>query len=548
MRRAITTCALVAVTAGAALTQAAPAAASPGQESIFMDDSELALGRDDQAEATMAVLHDLGVDRVRVSVIWRLIAPDPDSHTRPAFGAGGAADPAAYSSSAWNRYDRVVAAARRYGMGVLFTLTGPAPLWASSEPSRGEPMWDPNPNDFRDFVTAVGRRYSGSYTDEQPQQPPEPGGLPLLPPQDSPPPQPAPAVVPGVDHWSAWNEPNQPGWLRPQTRARLPASPRLYRALQDAAYEGLRQSGHGGDTYLLGETAPRGGSQATEVTPMRPLVFIRELYCVNRRLRPFTGRSASARGCPTDRAGRQRFASDHPGLFKATGWAHHPYALEVAPDVKDRAHDQVTISVLGRLTRTLDRVFRRYGQNRRLPIWLTEYGYQTNPPDPIVGVSWARQAAYLNRAEQIAYRNPRVQSVAQFLLVDDAPNTKVSPRDPRYWGSTFQSGLVTGDGHRKPAFAAYQRTLDVTRERRGRLRLFGQLRPAAANAKLTAAIQFRRSGARDYATVRTVTISNLRNYLVAHVKTPRRSGWWRLLWQGSEPSREVFVRRRPAKG
>src|SRR3954468_2839517 len=209
MRRAITTCALMAFTAGAALASAAPAAASPGQESIFMDDSELALGRDDQAEATMAVLHDLGVDRVRVSVIWRLIAPDPDSHTRPAFGAGGASDPAAYSSSAWNRYDRGVAAARRYGIGVLFTLTGPAPLWASSEPSRDDPRWDPNPSDFRDFVTAVGRRYSGSYTDEQPQQPPEPGGLPLLPPQDSPPPQPPPAVVPGGDHWSTCNEPNQ---------------------------------------------------------------------------------------------------------------------------------------------------------------------------------------------------------------------------------------------------------------------------------------------------------------------------------------------------
>jgi len=166
-----------------------------------------------------------------------------------------------------------------------------------------------------------------------------------------------------------------------------------------------------------------------------------------------------------------------------------------------------------------------------------------------VGVSWARQAAYLNRAEQIAYRNPRVQSVAQFLLVDDGPNKNVSPRDPRYWGSTFQSGLVSGDGTRKPSFISYQRTLDVTRERGGRLRIFGQLRPAAPGAKLTAAIQFRRSGARDYTTVRAVTTSSLRNYLVAHVRG-RRSGWWRLAWQGAAtlPSREVFVRarRRPS--
>jgi hypothetical protein len=141
-----------------------------------------------------------------------------------------------------------------------------------------------------------------------------------------------------------------------------------------------------------------------------------------------------------------------------------------------------------------------------------------------------------------------VQSVAQFLLVDDAPNTKVPPSNVRYWGSTFQSGLVTGDGRRKPAFVSYQRTLDITRERGGRLRVFGQLRPAAPSAKLTAAIQFRRSRARDYATVRSVTVSTLRNYLVAQVRA-RRSGWWRLEWKGAAtlPSREVFVRvRAPA--
>jgi hypothetical protein len=536
----------VGLIAAAALAIPSPASASPNQESIFMDDSELALGRAEQTETTMAVLHELGVDRVRVSLFWNLVAPDPDSRSRPAFGAGGPTDPAAYSASGWDRYDRVVAAARRYGVGVLFTITGPGPIWATSDPARDDPVREPSPADFRDFVTAVGRRYSGDYADERPQPQPAPpqGGLPLFPPEDGASPQPPPGVLPRVDHWATWNEPNQPGWLRPQTRAGIPTSPRLYRGLQDAAYEGLRASGHGGDTYLLGETAPRGGSQGSEVTPMRPLVFIRDLYCLDRRLRRYRGRRASSRGCPTDRAGRRRFSKAHPGLFNATGWAHHPYALEVAPDVKDRARDQVTLSVLGRLTRTLDRIFRRYGQGRRVPIWLTEYGYQTNPPDPIIGVSWARQAAYLNRAEDIAYRNPRVWSTAQFLLVDDGPNTKVPPRNIRYWGSTFQSGLVTREGLRKPAFASYQRAIDVTREHGGRLRIFGQLRPAAPNARLTAAIELRRTGARSYRTVRTVTVSSLRNYLVAHVRA--KAGWWRLAWQvGTEVlhSRPVRISR-----
>ena len=225
--------------------------------------------------------------------------------------------------------------------------------------------------------------------------------------------------------WSAWNEPNQPGWLRPQADGTAPVSPRLYRALQDAAYAGLQASGHGNDTYLLAETAPRGSLTVDERSPMRPLLFIRELYCVDRKLRPYSGEAATARGCPADAAGQQRFSADHPGLFQATGFAHHPYALEVAPSVRDRFPDQVTISVLPRLTKALDGIFRRYGQKRKLPIWLTEYGYQTDPPDTVIGVSWQRQAAYLNQAEYMAFRYRRVRSTAQFLLVDDGPNAEL---------------------------------------------------------------------------------------------------------------------------
>ena len=406
------------------LAPAGRAAASPTQESWFMDDDELARGSDQEVEATMAILASLGVDRVRVSVFWNAVAPDPKSHARPAFGAGGEADPAGYPAGHWDRYDRVVLAAQRYGLALHFTFTGPPPLWASSNPDRNQPILEPSPTDFRDFVTAVGLRYSGTYSDEQPQPTPEPGGLPILPPPERPPP-PA-AALPRVSSWSTWNEPNQPGWLRPQWAAgRLPASPRLYRALQDAAYEGLARSGHGADTYLLGETAPRGGGRATPVTPMRPLIFIRDLYCVDRRLRPFRGRAAAARGCPTDHAGRTRFPSDHPGLFKATGFAHHPYALELPPQVRDRTRDQVTLATLDRLPRTLDGIFRRYGRRERLPIWLTEYGYQTNPPDNVIGVSWKRQADYLGRAENISLPQPASQ------VADPVPADRRRPQHLR---------------------------------------------------------------------------------------------------------------------
>jgi len=526
----------------AMLAHAAGAMASPTQESMLMDDDELVFGSAERTEATMSTLRSLGVDRIRVSVLWRAVAPQPGDRSRPAFGPGGPSDPAAYPAGAWDRYDRVALAARRHGIELHFSITGPGPVWASSDPARGEGMYDPRPSEFRDFVTAVGRRYSGTYADPAEQPAPPSGGLPIFRPPP-PPPQPEQPVLPRVSFWSIWNEPNQPGWLRPQTVGGVPASPRVYRGLQDAGWEGLGRSGHGGDTTLLAETAPRGSSRPGPEKPMRPLVFIRDLYCVDRRLRPYTGGRAAARGCPTDRAGRLRFVSDHPGLFASSGFAHHPYALEVAPSRPDPARDNVTLAVLSRLTRTLDRIFRRYGQRRRLPIWLTEYGYQTDPPDPIIGVSWRQQAAYLNEAEEIAYRNPRVRGLTQFLLVDDGPNPNVGPSDPRYWGSTFQSGLVTGEGEQKPSFLAYQRTINVSPRavRPGRrLRVFGQLRPAPNGAPLAARIQFRRAGG-GWTTLRSVRTQNTRNYLVAHVRASS-SGYVRLAWTNPSGGRPLATR------
>jgi hypothetical protein len=227
-----------------------------------------------------------------------------------------------------------------------------------------------------------------------------------------------------------------------------------------------------------------------------------------------------------------------------SGWAHHPYSLELAPSRKDPNRDNVVLSGIGRLTRTLDRIFRRYGQTRLLPIWLTEYGYQTDPPDPVIGHSWGRQAAWLNEAEYLAFRRGRVSSMAQFLLVDDGPNTRYPPTSLRYWGSTFQSGLVTREGRYKPSFAAYQRPIDVTPRltRRGRLlRVFGQLRPAPERAALSARIELRRRGSPRFRLVRTASTRNRRNYLLTHVFAAA-SGWYRIAWRDPRTGRTLYSR------
>ena len=349
---------LLAALVCAVLAVPASAHASPGQESIFMDDTELVFGTDQEVEATFVILRALGVDRVRVSLLWYVVAPSPESQTPPAFGAGGASDPAAYPPGNWNIYDRVVNAAERNGIELLFTVTGPGPVWASSDPSRNDKPWDPSASRVR-RVRDRGRAplLGHLLATSSPCRPPPPAGLPILGPPPPPPPPP-PTVLPRVSMWSIWNEPNQPGWLRPAGhRPAAAVAADVPRRSRTPATRRSRPPATGSTTYLLAETAPRGSLTVEERSPMRPLPFIRELYCVDRRLRPYTGEAARVRGCPQDQAGRERFVADHPGLFNATGFAHHPYALEVAPSASDPIRDQVTLAMLPRLTKTLDGIF-----------------------------------------------------------------------------------------------------------------------------------------------------------------------------------------------
>ena len=546
--------ALSSFAAAAALVLAAssPAVASRSQESIFMDDPKIVFAAPERLEGTLAELKALGTDRIRVSVFWHLLAPDPKSETRP-FPAGGGSDPRNYSAEKWDRYDRIVTTAQSVGLKVLFNVTSPAPHWATPSPPRAdlEDSYRPNADEFRDFVEAVGTRYSGAFADEAVRQdvmsvfddceptpnfpvPPE-----LCPPDtsdpspDNPNPPNTGPVLPRVDTWSIWNEPNMPGWLTPQSHEddnRLPASPHVYRGLADAMWTGLQESGHGNDTILLGETAPRGANERTVTQSLPPLLFIRELYCLDAGLEPFRGDAADRRNCPD---GGDGFAAAHPVLFESTAFAHHPYAFDAPPGRTDRARDNAVIANLGRLTRTLDRVTARHDSQKRFKVWLTEYGYQTDPPDPYLGWPWSAQARFLAHAEWLAYRRPRVRSTSQFLLYDDAPRHDFGADDPRHWG-TFQTGLRTVDGDKKLSYAGYQRMIHVPgRVRRGRrVRIFGLYRPATAPVE--ASVQFRREGRRKWRTVTTAS-TNASGFLVVR-RTARRDGAFRIRFQLGEES------------
>ena len=62
----------------------------------------LVYGTNEQMTSTLDTLKEFGVDRVRISVFWDIIAPATDQLQKPLFDA---TDPAQYPAEHWERYD-----------------------------------------------------------------------------------------------------------------------------------------------------------------------------------------------------------------------------------------------------------------------------------------------------------------------------------------------------------------------------------------------------------------------------------------------------------
>jgi hypothetical protein len=419
-----TTATLCVIAAAVAVVLTPSAGASSRQQSIIQDDA-LVLGHGATTRAqTLDEFRMLGAEIVKVQLRWSDVAPGGSS--KPA-GFDGRS-PASYN---WGAVDGFVRDAEARGLQPFISLGGTAPRWASHGTRSHPGTRRPSASGFEDFAFAAGQHFSGS------------------------------AGVPRVTLWSAWNEPNLSSWLSPQkSRHGVPLSPTLYRRLYLAFQKGLTESGHGGDTLLLGELMPLGGSGASRVPP---LVFLRELFCLNRHYRQIRGHAARVRGC--HRVGR----------IPTSGLAYHPYTPRGGPSAHTRQRDDASIGELGRLRRVLDALARRHKLPRRLPIWITEYGFQTNPPDPFQ-FPLRRVPGFMDRSEWIAFRNPRVQSYSQYTLRDDRP---ASGGLFRRWAN-FQQGLRFASGKQKPGvYSAYRMPAFVRLRGRRHVEIFGGLRAGA---------------------------------------------------------------------
>jgi hypothetical protein len=424
---------------------------------------------------------------------WGSVAPNATSRKRPKHF--NATDPAAYPARNWERWDALVKAAGDAGIKLNLDLAGKAPLWA--EPSAGtrdeQGSYAPDSKAFGEFVQAVGRRYSGSYN-----------GLPR------------------VSLWSIWNEPNFVSSLRPQGTGKgghTPNTPHLYRNLVDAAWKALRGSGHGADTILIGELAPRGFTNFGNHSHgyMFPVTFVQSLYCLDSHYHWLRGSTAAAQGCPTNAGGSRRFRSAHPALFSASGFSDHPYSETYAPNREGfsgcRTHLCSSLAQIGNLTRALDRSTRAYGSSKRFTIYSTEYGYRTHPPNPRPYPSEATAAGYMNWAEYLSYKNSRIASFDQYLLYDPPPP------------GTYDSGLLRANGKPKAGYAAFRLPLYLpsTKASSGRsLEVWGDVRPAHyaqidTGAPQSVDIQFQPSGSSTWSTVQTVPITNPEGYFDVRV-------------------------------
>ena len=286
---------------------------------------------------------------------------------------------------------------------------------------------------------------------------------------------------PWVRLWEVWNEPNLSSFL-------VPVSPRLYvQRLLNPTYVALHAA-NPANRVAGGATSPRGTS-----TGLSPVTFMRGMRAAHARLDVYS---------------------------------HHPYPITPGERPFGFAHGVCRfckgVLTLANLPTLVREVKRDFGRKR---IWLTEYGNQTNPPDPF-GVSWARQAQYLAEAALRVESSPLVDMLVQFMVRDE----------PKLSG--WQSGLMTVGGGVKPSFNSFRLPIAEAARRGRRTTIWGQVRPGTGRRQYV--LQRRLAG--RWLPVGRPALTNARGSYRRLVYAPLGARY-RILWLPSNTaSRALTVR------
>lgn len=289
---------------------------------------------------------ETGASFVHVGVGWSAVAPQDEP------GDWHPEDPADPHYD-WSSIDLRVLGIVEAGLTPLLQIDG-APAWAqrcrAPSPLEGR-LCDPDPVALAAFSTAAARRYSGLFQ-----------GLPR------------------VRFWQGLNEPNLSLFFNPQFKNGRPVSPGLYRTLINsfyAAVKGVKRS----NVVLAAGLGPIARPGST-VGPMR---FARMLLCMAGRRNP------------------RPVAGNCGGGVYFDVFDIHPYTTG-GPTHQGGA-DDVQLGDLEKLQELLaaaDRAGRINGMFRRTPLWITEFSWDSKPPDP-GGLLMSIQARWIAHALYAAW-------------------------------------------------------------------------------------------------------------------------------------------------
>ena len=370
---------------------------------------------------------DAGAGYVRLVLDWAHIAPEK------APASWNPTDPADPNYRDWSYIDSGVTEAIRHGLTPLLLVDG-APKWAQrcvSPIGQTTEMCDPDPAQLAAFATAAARRYSGTF-----------------------------AGLPRVQYWEGLNEPNYTGFFFPQFNTEFKAlSPYLYRNLINSFYDAVNAVDP--SNIVIG-----GGLGPTEQKGINigPLRFTRELLCMKGHVKP-----KPIKGCE--------------GGVRMDAIDVHSYSTG-GPTHEGRPNDvqMGDLAKLQTLLKAADKANHVQGQFKRTQLWITEFAWDSSPPDPNglpmkILTQWTAEALheawangvthffwYLLRDQPMTGEESVVQSGLYFrgatLAADQPKEVLVSFRFPfvafakkpqgkkvpgrlEYWGRTPSSGPGT---------------------------------------------------------------------------------------------------------
>jgi hypothetical protein len=276
-----------------------------------------------------------------------------------------------------------------------------------------------------------------------------------------------------------WNEPNLSSYLTPQWVGDTAEAPILYRKMLNAFYSGIKSVDRSALVVTAG-TAPF-GDPGPGGDRIMPALFWRDVLCVREAGSALVGIHCS-----------------DPAHFDVL--AHHPYSVG-DPETAALNADDVSIPDIGKLTRILRAAERTGGALPHIhhPIWVTETGYNTRPPNP-GGVPVQEEALWLEQTLWLLWRQG-VSLVTWDTIVDQAP-------DPSY-SDTSQSGIYYLDGKPKPALTAFRFPLVAWRTGRSTVSVWGR---APRSGRLTLE---RRTASGRWAGVLTLRV-NIGDTFVTH--------------------------------